>query len=66
MELEKIFIFEDGSFAKFILGHEEKSLSFVIQAKVLGKEIKTTSTSLSLTKEETLELIDWLKITYDI
>jgi len=59
MDLEKFFVFEDGSFAKFILG--EGSLSFLIQAKVLGKEVKTTSTSLSLTKEETLELIDWLK-----
>jgi hypothetical protein len=59
MQQEKTFVFEDGSFAKFKI--EENSLSFIIQAKVLGKEVKTTSTSLCLTKEETLELIEWLK-----
>ena len=56
--LEKTIEFGDGSFARFEL--KDGSLIFFIQAKHLGKDIKTTSTTVSLTKEETMDLIGWL------
>jgi hypothetical protein len=55
---EKIIKFEDGSLARFQI--EDNKLTFYIQARVLGKEIKTTSTTVTLTKEETVDLIEWL------
>jgi hypothetical protein len=54
--LEKTFEFEDGSLARFTI--KDGSLIFFIQAKHLGKEIKTTATTVSLTKEETVELVN--------
>lgn len=58
MSQEKIIKFEDGSLARFQI--EDNKLTFYIQARVLGKEIKTTSTTVTLTKEETVDLIEWL------
>lgn len=58
MSQEKIIKFEDGSLARFQI--EDKKLTFFIQARVLGKEIKTTSTTVTLTEEETSELVEWL------
>lgn len=58
---EKLLRFEDGSLANFQI--LDKALTFFIQARVLGKEIKTTSTTVSLTPEETLDLINWLNET---
>lgn len=55
--MEKTFEFEDGSLARFTI--KDGSLIFFIQAKHLGKEIKTTSTTVSLTKEETIDLVNW-------
>ena len=59
--MEKLLKFEDGSLAKFKI--VDGALVFFIQAKVLGKEIKTTSTTVSLTVEETNDLINWLNQT---
>ena len=56
---EKIIKFDDGSFARFELING--ALVFFLQAKHLGKDIKTTSTTVSLTQEETIDLINWLK-----
>ena len=58
---EKLLTFEDGSLASFQV--LEKALTFFIQARVLGKDIKTTSTTVSLTQEETLDLFNWLNET---
>jgi hypothetical protein len=55
---EKLLKFEDGSLANFQV--LDKALTFFIQARVLGKDIKTTSTTVSLTPEETLDLLSWL------
>lgn len=55
---EKLLKFEDGSLANFQV--LDKALTFFIQARVLGKDIKTTSTTVSLTPEETLDLLNWL------
>jgi hypothetical protein len=52
-------MFDDGSFARFEL--IDGALVFFLQAKHLGKDIKTTSTTVSLTQEETIDLINWLK-----
>lgn len=56
--IEKEITFDDNSFARFTL--DNKTLCFFIQARMLGKENAVTSTTVSLTKEETLELINWL------
>lgn len=54
---EKTFVFEDGSLARFIF--KNGALIFFIQAKHAGEEIKTTSTTVSLTPGETVELLTW-------
>ena len=56
---EKEFQFEDGSLARFMV--DGRSLYFYIQAKHLGKEVKVTSTTVTLTPEETSDLFSWLK-----
>ncbi len=56
---EKTIKFGDSSFANFKF--ENKQLTFFIQARVLGKDVKTTSTTVTLTEEETKELILWLE-----
>jgi len=56
---EKEIKFEDGSIARFMI-NEEGALSFYIQARHLGKEIKTTSTTVALTSEETTNLLTWI------
>jgi len=56
---EKEFQFEDGSLARFTV--DSGSLYFYIQAKHLGKEVKVTSTTVTLTPEETSDLFSWLK-----
>lgn len=61
---EKLLKFEDGSLANFQV--LDKALTFFIQARVLGKDIKTTSTTVSLTPEETLDLLNWLNQTLKI
>jgi hypothetical protein len=55
---EKEIKFEDGSLAKFSI--KKGALSFYIQARHLGKEIKTTSTTVTLTPEETAEFYKWI------
>ena len=54
---EKTFTFEDGSLARFIF--KDGALTFFIQAKHAGEEIKTTSTTVGLTPGETVELLTW-------
>jgi len=56
---EKTIKFEDGSLARFII-KGDGSLSFYIQARHLGKEIKTTSTTVTLTPDETVDLLSWV------
>lgn len=61
--MDKIIKFDDNSMAKFKI--EDGALTFFIQARVLGKDIKTTSTTVGLTPEETKELVEWLKENLD-
>ena len=57
--LEKTITFDDGSFARFILN--EGKISFFIQSQHMGDEIKHTSLTVSLSEEETKDLLNWFK-----
>jgi len=56
---EKVIEFEDGSVAIFTM--EEGRLELFVQARHLGKEIKTTSTTVRFTEEETKSILEWLE-----
>lgn len=57
--MEKTITFDDGSFARFILN--DGKISFFIQSQHMGEEIKHTSLTVSLSEEETQEMLDWFK-----
>jgi len=56
--MTKEFHFEDNSMVKFQL--LEGGLAISMQARHLGKDIKFTSSSIVLTREETIEVLNWL------
>lgn len=57
----KEFEFEDGSIAKFLIDDFGLTLTIILQAVHLGKELKLTSTQTVLDPNKTLELFRWLK-----
>jgi len=56
---EKVLKFEDGSMLKVILLNGGK-ITLILQARHLGEEIKYTSTSVELTSDETIDLVNWI------
>lgn len=59
MTVEKEFRFDDNSLVRFEL-MEDESLAVSMQARHLGKDVKFTSSSVVLTPEEVVELVNWL------
>ena len=56
---EKILKFEDGSLLKAEI-LEGGKIALTLQARHLGEEIKFTATSVELTSEETIDLVNWI------
>jgi len=56
---EKVINFEDGSLIKAEV-LEGGKMAITLQARHLGEEIKYTATSVELTSEETIDLINWI------
>ena len=54
----KVLKFEDGSMLKVEI--LEGKITLILQARHLGPETKFTSTSVELTSEETIELVNWI------
>jgi S-adenosylmethionine synthetase len=57
--MEKLIEFEDGSYIELIV-NDDKEIQVTLQARHLGKEFKITSMSVSLQKDEAIDLQEWL------
>jgi len=56
---EKIFKFDDDSSLRIVI-EDGYIMTFVLQARHIGDEVKTTSASVKLNSEEVIELVNWI------
>jgi len=57
--MPKEISFGDGSHISFDV-KDNGSMTVVLQAKHMGKEITVTSSSVELTPEETVDIVNWI------
>jgi len=56
---EKVFKFDDESSLRVII-EDGYVMTFVLQARHIGEEVRTTSASVKLNSEEVIELVNWI------
>lgn len=57
---QKLKTIEFGDGSQLSVAIQDAKITFTLQARHLGKEIKFTSASVELTPEETLDLVNWI------